>query len=108
MKLFNFDEFLNESTLWDDHKELPSIFNQTIYRLPTAEELKEFEKFNLTGREVVQGFNYTIVGRGIKSPKSRQMIIDSIQSLCEMYPDNKEYKAALTEAKYADTLQSNI
>lgn len=78
----------------------PSIFQYTIYRLPTEEELKEFAEFpNLTAKEIENGFGYTIIGRGIASAKNKQMIIDSIQMLIDMYPENEEYKKALDIAK---------
>ena len=112
MGLLNFGEFLNESNNEDFERSLdfipkdkPSIFQRTIYRLPTQDELKEFENFNLTGAEVFAGFGYTIIGRGIQSFENKKMIIDSIKSLCEMYPENKEYKAALTQATYENKNQ---
>ena len=104
----DFNTFINENretkdsfkNIWDKPGEnLPSIFKKTIYRLPTDEELREFEKFDLDSRDVYFGFYYTIVGRGIKSFENKKLIIDSITSLCEMYPENKEYKDALTLAK---------
>jgi hypothetical protein len=110
MKIKTFEEYsLNESasgSIWDTHGEkLPSIFKKTIYRLPTQEELREFESFELTGSEIVKGFGYTMIGRGMRSNKNSSMIRSAIKSLCEMFPDNKEYKAALTEAKYGHTVQ---
>jgi len=78
----------------------PSIFQYTIYRLPTEDELNEFANFpNLTAEEIENGFSYTIIGRGIKSAKNQQMICDSIQMLIDKYPENEEYKKALEIAK---------
>lgn len=78
----------------------PSIFQYTIYRLPTEEELNEFSEFpNLTAKEIKNGFSYTIIGKGIKTAKNQQMIIDSIQMLIDKYPENEEYKKALEIAK---------
>lgn len=78
----------------------PSIFQYTIYRLPTEEELNEFAEFpNLTAKDIEKGFGYTIIGRGMASPKNKQMIINSIQMLIERYPENDVYKEALELAK---------
>ena len=111
MKLKSFNEFsLNESqstsSIWEKYGEnLPSIFKRTIYRLPTQDELREFESFQLEGKDILNGFGYTMIGRGVKSVENTRMIISSIESLCEMFPENVEYKAALTQAKYGHTTQ---
>lgn len=74
----------------------PSIFKQTIYRLPNEQELEEFINFpNLTSDDIINGFTYTIIGKGVKNANNNKMIIDSIQMLSDKYPENKEYKKAL-------------
>lgn len=80
-------------------KENPSIFEETIYRLPTTEELNEVNNFNLTSEQIIQGLSYTIVGRGIMDSVKKDRIIESITKLIELYPDNHNYKLALENAK---------
>lgn len=77
----------------------PDIFNHTIYRLPTDDELLEFENYELSSDDIVNGFKYTIIGRGIASNKNKQMIIDSIQMLCDKFPNNEIYQDALYKIK---------
>ena len=100
VKTFNEWVKLQECTIWEDHKDLPSIFTRTYYALPTTEQVEEFEKYpNLTAEEIVQGFGYTIVGRGVSSPDNCKKIIESIRLLVDRYPDREEYKEALAQAK---------
>lgn len=88
------------TNIWDKYGDkLPVIFGKTIYRVPTKAELKEVNTFNMTANDLVQGFGYTIVGRGISTDKTKKTIIDSISELVKMYPDNKEYKDALEMSK---------
>ena len=77
----------------------PKIFTYTIYRLPTNEELKEVNLCNLTANEVLEGFQYTIIGRGINSQKNLSMIVVAIKSLCKLFPNNNEYTKAFANAK---------
>ena len=77
----------------------PSIFMRTIYRLPNNIELAEVNDFNMKAEQVLNGFWYTIVGRGILDSENKQMIVNSIQKLRELYPENEEYKTALEKAK---------
>lgn len=77
-------------------KTKPSIFQYTIYRLPTDEELKEFKNYpNLTAKDIENGFGYTMIGRGIKSGKNIKMIQDGIKMLINKYPAYKRYKEVL-------------
>lgn len=77
----------------------PSIFSRTIYRLPTADELYELNSYHLDSQKILSGFKYTLIGRGILSQKNKDMIVDSISILCDLFPDNIEYKKALDESK---------
>lgn len=79
--------------------EKPTIFEKTIYRLPTIKELEEINDFQLSSNEILEGLKYTIVGRGIMSNKSKTQIIESISKLLEIDPKNNEYKIALNNAK---------
>lgn len=89
-----------EGTIWERHKQLPSIFTRTYYALPTSEQVEEFQDFqHLTAEDIVQGFGYTIVGRGVSSPDNCKKIVESIRMLTERYPDNEAYKDALVKAQ---------
>jgi hypothetical protein len=91
-------EFLNENFTFKPNDKSPEIFQKTIYRLPTKDELENINSYNLSAQEIFNGFEYTIIGRGIKSLKNKNMIIESIKQLCELYPDNKNYEEALNLA----------
>lgn len=86
--------------LFDNHQsqQKPKIFQSTIYRLPNKEELENVNSFNLNAEEILDGFSYTIIGRGIFSDKNKEMIIQSIKMLCDLFPENSEYKTALKKA----------
>jgi hypothetical protein len=77
----------------------PIIFSRTIYRIPTKEELEDVNSYNLNSEEILNGFRYTLVGRGILDNKIKQQIIESIEMLIKLFPDNIEYENALEEAK---------
>lgn len=94
--IINFNEFLNESL---EYKQKPKIFSSTYYRLPNKDELIDINKYNLSSTEILKGFIYTIVGRGIMSKQNKENIIKSIKMLCDMYPHNEEYKKALVDAQ---------
>jgi len=99
-KTFNEWIMLRESTVWENHKNLPSIFTRTHYALPTLEQVEEFQKYpNLSVDDIVQGFGYTIVGRGVSSPDNCQKIIESIKMLIVRYPEREVYREALLKAK---------
>ena len=88
-----------QNNIWDRHGDkLPEIFRRTIYRVPTEEELEEVNGFELTADDLKQGFGYTIVGRGISTSKTKAMIIESIDKLSRMFPENEEYKKALKKS----------
>ncbi len=73
----------------------PKIFSHTIYRLPTEEELVDVDKYNLNADEIINGFTYTLVGRGFKTKPAKFMIYRSIELLSEKFPENEEYEKAL-------------
>jgi hypothetical protein len=99
-KSFNEWISLKESTIWEKHKELPSLFTSTHYALPKPEQLDEFQKYpHLTAEDIRQGFGYTIVGRGVSSPDNMQKIVRSIEMLIDRYPERETYKEALALAK---------
>lgn len=80
-------------------KSKPSIFQYTIYRLPTKDEIKEFENYpKLTADKILDGFYYTMVGRGILSDESKKRIINGIQLLVDAYPNESKYTDALKQA----------
>ncbi len=101
IRSFNEWLFLQESNMWERYGEnLPSMFRMTHYALPTQQQLDEFQNYpDLTADDIVQGFGYTIVGRGVNSPRNTKMIIDSIQMLADRYPESKTYKEALAIAR---------
>lgn len=76
-------------------KRKPVIFKETIYRIPTKEELLEVDSFKLNSDEIIKGLSYTIIGRGIKRDKEINMIIKSLKLLVDLFPNNKEYTKAL-------------
>lgn len=76
----------------------PKIFTYTAYRLP-KEELLEINNCDLMFEEIVNGFHYTIVGRGVLDNKSKLSIIEAINMLISKFPNNKEYQKALINAK---------
>lgn len=77
----------------------PKIFTYTAYRKPTLDEIIEIDSCKLPANEVLNGFIYTLVGKGVLSDKSQQEIVESITMLATKYPKNKEYQKALAEAK---------
>ncbi len=99
------DKSINEN--YSDVNKLPSFFRETKYRLPNIEEIKEFEKYDLTPQEILNGFHYSIVGRGILDGKRKQMIITAIKMLIDYYLDinNEIYKQAL---ELAESLKSKF
>lgn len=105
-----FEQFVNESVeqlqkivdMSGDGKidtSKPSIFQYTIYRLPTEGEISEFAKFpDLTAEDILKGFSYTMIGRGILSESVKKMIYDGIKMLVDKYPHNQHYNDALEMA----------
>lgn len=102
-----FDIFINEYTeamqFFADKSEdamidasKPSIFQYTIYRLPSYDEIMEFANFpNLSADEILKGFKYTMIGRGILSKENKNMIQESLKMLINNYPNIQQYKDAL-------------
>jgi hypothetical protein len=80
--------------------EFPFIFDHTLYRVPTDEELKEFEKYpELTPKQILNEFTYTLVGRGILNFENKSQIVESIQNLSDLYPEDTRYEEALELAR---------
>jgi len=77
----------------------PDFFSETKYRLPTADELKEIDSFNLDAKEIISGMTYTMVGRGIQDSKNILRIINATEMLSKMFPTNSEYSRALKLAR---------
>jgi hypothetical protein len=82
-----------------DENKKPSYFTSTHYRLPSEEELKEINSFNLSDEELLQGFQYNMVGKGILDMDKKEKIIQASKKLSDMYPDNETYKKVLEKAK---------
>jgi len=87
---------LNESL--NIEKRTPKIFNYTKYDYPSKEDLIDINSCNLTSDDIVQGFSYSIIGRGIKDSNKIKMIQDSIQMLVNIFPENNIYKEALEKS----------
>jgi len=85
----------------------PKLFTYTAYRLPNKEDLIDIDNCKLTSDKIIEGFGYTIVGRGILGSKQKKDIIQSIQMLGDMFPTNKEYKKALETVKQKYNLKEN-
>ena len=77
----------------------PLFFEKTFYRLPNNEELLEIDKHKLNANDILNGFRYTIVGRGMIDSNKKNMIIQSIESLIRIDENNMEYKIALKKAQ---------
>jgi hypothetical protein len=81
----------------------PSLFNFTAYRLPSSQELEEINSFeNLSAQEILNGFGYTIVGRGMLNEENIQKIRTAVAMLCEKFPNNPKYQEVkkLADEKY--------
>jgi len=84
------------SKVYKKASDKPSIFKRTIYRLPTKEELVEVDSFDLSVKEIISGFYYTMVGRGRLNKENKEQIVQSIKQLDKMFPG--KYKEALKRA----------
>lgn len=93
---------LNESSV----EKLPKIFTYTKYALPSDEDLQDIHRHNLTVEQIINGFGYTIIGRGIKNDENKKMIYDSIKMLYDKYP-NDVYKEALAQFKTKYNINEN-
>ena len=94
-KIMSFNEFIQSKKINENKVIKPTFFEYTHYRFPTNEELTEIDKCNLTNDELLHGFTYNIVGKGIKSEQKKQDIKKCIEMLCELSPKNKQYKELL-------------
>lgn len=77
----------------------PGFFSRTYYRIPNEEEIDNIDSCNLSAKEILDGFKYTIIGKGIIDNDKKDMIIKSIKLLLNKFPDKLEYKLALKIAK---------
>ena len=91
-----------------DTNNKPKIFTETKYDLPEEEDLVDINNFDLSADDIINGFGYTIIGRGIKDDKKIKMIIDSIKLLCEKYPQNEIYKEALKKYKEKNNINESV
>ena len=89
----------NYTSISTKNYDLPSIFRGTAYRIPTEEEFKEIDSYNLKAHDIVDGFCYTIIGKGINSQKNIETIIKCVKMLSDMFPENEEYKKAIKLSK---------
>ena len=91
--LHNFFEFkerkLNEN----------GVFNSTIYRVPTTEELSKFLETDLDPEDIYNEIGYTIIGRGIKSPKNMGMIMETCHKMVKEFPNEHRFKKVLEIAQ---------
>lgn len=93
-KLLNQTINLIQSTL-SNYDNKPSYFNMTHYKLPTKEQIKQFQNYpNLTAKQIQRGIGYTIVGRGLSTNKTKQLELEACQLLIDSYPDRQQYKQA--------------
>jgi hypothetical protein len=82
-----FIQFITESRT-------PEMFSRTHYRLPTEEDLIDIDSCRLSPKQIVDGFSYTIIGRGMRSAENTIMIATSLGMLYAMFP-KPEYKKAI-------------
>jgi hypothetical protein len=102
-----FSKFINEAADYsidvDDKttetKKLPDIFTHTIYREPTDEEIADLKNYDLSGQDIMNGLDYTIIGRGILDDKNKKMILKSFKRIVDAYPDNTSFAAGYDHAK---------
>ena len=71
---------------------------EVVKRFPTREELEQINDMDLSSDKIVEMFIHAIIGDGKGNEDSKQMIMQCVQMLCGMYPDNPEYADALTKA----------
>lgn len=77
---------------------VPNIFSYTAYRIPTEADLDDIHRCNLSSDQVLSGFVYTLVGKGIQSEKNIRAIVASIALLNQKHPDDR-YRTALAKAR---------
>jgi hypothetical protein len=78
-----------------DNQYKPDFFSKTWYCNPTDEQLKDINTYNFPAKNIINGFHYSLVGRGFMNNDTKVKIINGITRLCTMYPENNEYKKAL-------------
>lgn len=108
MRPSEFIKMVEEEIKAMKQKSLPEIFTHTIYRLPTYEELHDVNKHQLNVNEIIGGFKYTIIGRGISDERAKKMIHQSILILSKLFPENKIYKEALDKISQEYGLKNGL
>ena len=91
--------FLSGSEPIEDNQYKPDFFSETWYRDPTDEQLKDINTYNFPAEKIINGFSYSLVGRGMMHSNIKDQIVKGITRLCNMYPKNNEYKKALKDAQ---------
>jgi hypothetical protein len=67
----------------------------TVKRFPTRDEMEQINDMDLSSDKVVELFINAILGKDSGNEDSKLMVMQSIQMLCGMYPENPEYAEAL-------------
>ena len=89
------NENINESI-----KPVYNVFKSTIYRMPTDDELRKFEKFpEETVEQIANEIEYTIIGRGMTTDKNINLMRNAAARLFELFPDNPKYKQLIEKFK---------
>ncbi len=97
MRPSEFIKQVEEGKKVNPEKNLPKIFTHTIYRLPTYEEYVDIHNHDLTVDEIINGFKYTIIGRGITTKQNKKMVYEAILILTKIFPKNLIYWKALNK-----------
>jgi hypothetical protein len=96
------DNYLEKQIEKDKIEHPRNVFKGTIYRMPTDEELKQFEKFpKETASQIAEEIGYTIVGRGIQSDDNIKLMKKAAARLMELFPNNTKYKEVANNFKDA-------
>lgn len=86
----SFKQKLNE----DNNNNKPKIFRISKYDYPSKMDLIEINACKLNADEILDGFSYTIIGKGINDSGKIKKIQKSIKMLADSYPEKEVYKEA--------------